>query len=545
MKRTGATALAVTALGCGLACGIGCGARPDIWSQPTGGDVHAFGLAASVALVDVPAHRVVALTAGANQELTATRLETGHGVLAFTALPDGSQLYVLSGGHRAALGDSQPDEAPRLTIVGVDSNGTPQKRDIDLGGVLTDPLNGLAVDATGHWAVLYASGSGAGATAVTNPNELVIVDLTAATPPVPHTLHSFGGRPRSLVFTQELSLPVGPRHLLVVVGDQDLALLALETPDKDEITVRLSDPTQIAAPHPVAVVVDDGDPTLNDDARIGVRFDQGTGVTMLQLVASTGGAGNGFTPTVNIADVGGVASDIAFVRTDGGLRLAALVTSTSSAVLVDPVTSVTTTVALPARYEHLSLVTAAASGGTASTDVALLWGGDTSAGVAFWQLGQAAGRPFASIETVGVTASVAAVLDVPAPHATLKVLKTVGAGSFYVLDLGARTAAPLLTASSNVSLSVSPAGERVWSFAPAGEALGATDLATYHVRTLAADTPINEAFEIARADGGRALVALHEQGGIGATVFDAESQDEATRRIYGALLTEGPYDNVP
>jgi hypothetical protein len=540
MKRTAATALVVAV------AAIGCGGRPDIWSQPAAKDVHAFGLAASVALVDVPAHRVVALTVDVNQELTATRIDTGHSVLASTALPDGSALYVLSGGHRATLGDSQPDESPKLTIVDVDSTtGMPRSRDIKLGG-LTDPLNGLVVDPTGHWAVLYASSSGPAAAAVTNPNELLIVDLTGATAPTPHTLHSFGGRPQSLVFTQELSLPVGPRHLLVVVGDQDLALLALETPDKDEITVRLSDPTQVAAPHPAAVVVDDGDPTRNDDARIGVRFDQGTSVTMLQLVPSTGG-GNGFTPAVNIADVGGIASDLAFVRTDGGLRLAALVTSTSSAALIDPVTSVTTTVGLPAPYQHLSLVTAEASGGsTASTDVALLWGGGASAGVAFWQLGQAAGRPFASIETVGVTANVAAVLDVPAPHAALKVLKTAGVGAFYVLDLGARTAAPLLTASATVSLSVSRAGERVWSFAPAGDALGATDLATYHVRTLAADTPVDEVFEIARTGGsGRALVALHEQGGVGATVFDAETQDEATRRIYGALLTEGPYDDVP
>jgi hypothetical protein len=45
---------------------------------------------------------------------------------------------------------------------------------------------------------------------------------------------------------------------------------------------------------------------------------------------------------VNLTDVGGVPSDIAFVRTDGGLRLAALVPTRSAAVLVDPVTSLTT-----------------------------------------------------------------------------------------------------------------------------------------------------------------------------------------------------------
>ena len=90
-------------------------------------------------------------------------------------------------------------------------------------------------------------------------------------------------------------------------------------------------------------------------------------------------------------------------------------------MLIDPATTVTTTVALPAPYQRLSLVTAGA-GGT-SADVALLWqGGTAGAGVAFWELGQAAGRPFRSIETVAVGAQVGAVLDVPLAGAALKVL---------------------------------------------------------------------------------------------------------------------------
>ena len=89
---------------------------------------------------------------------------------------------------------------------------------------------------------------------------------------------------------------------------------------------------------------------------------------------------------MNLTDVGGVPTDIAFVRTDGGLRLAALVPTRSAAVLIDPVTSLTTEVALPARYQSLSLVTDVAGGGAgAPVDVALLWnGGGAMDGVAFW-----------------------------------------------------------------------------------------------------------------------------------------------------------------
>ena len=139
---------------------------------------------------------------------------------------------------------------------------------------------------------------------------------------------------------------------------------------------------------------------------------------------------------MNLTDVGGVPSDIAFVRTDGGLRLAALVPTRSEAVLIDPVTSLTTGSPCPPATS-LSLVTdrSAAARGAPACDVALLWngGGARATGVAFWELGQTGGRPYRSIETVGVTEAVAQVLDVPTPNATLKVLQTRGGDAFYIL----------------------------------------------------------------------------------------------------------------
>jgi hypothetical protein len=137
------------------------------------------------------------------------------------------------------------------------------------------------------------------------------------------------------------------------------------------------------------------------------------------------------------------------------------------------------------------------------------------------------------------------VLDVPRTDLPLKVLATSGANTFYVLDLGSRTAAPLITSEARVDLTVSPVGQRVWTFAPGGDALAATDLSGKQVRTLRADTPIDSVFEIGRTGvmGGRALVALHQSGAVGATVYDAETQDDTKRRIYGALLEEGPYAN--
>jgi hypothetical protein len=529
---------------------LGCGDRPAVWSSST--SVQAYGLADAVILVDAPAHRAVAVTAGADQMLTSTRLPTGRDVLATAVEATGKHLYLLSAGHRGGLGDTQPDEAPRLTII---EGATQTARAIDLGDVLSDPLDGLAIDPTGHWAVLYA-GAGAGTAFVANPNELVVVDLTPSTTtkPVTVTLHSFGGRPEKLIFAPPLALPTGPAHLLVVQSAQDLALVSLEHPTTPEITVRLADATAVRRPHPAEIVIDDGDPARMDDARLGIRFDGDNNVMTLQLEAAAGP--NGYAPTVNVADVGGVPSAIAFVRTDGGLRLAALVPARGRAVLVDPVTTITSEVMLPAAYRSLSLVTAAAgvagtagAGAPPGADIALLWNtGVAQTGVAFWELGQAAGRPFRSIETVGIDAMVDGVLDVPAKDpalAALKVLRTAQAGAFYVLNLADRTAAPLLTASAQVGLFVSPTGKRVWTFVPGGIGLATTDLVTKHVRTLQLDTPASDIFEIARSDGGRALVVLHGNlgAGVGATVFDADMPDDSTRRIYGALLTEGPYDD--
>jgi hypothetical protein len=335
----------------------------------------------------------------------------------------------------------------------------------------------------------------------------------------------------------------------MVQAPQQLALLPL-TPatatagDLPEITVRLAGPTTVSPPAPADIAVDDGEPDDSGDTRIGIRFQGDRNVMMLQLAASAGG-GTGFLPAVNVADVGGVPSDIAFVRTDGGMRLAALVPAAGQAVLIDPVTTTTTPFALPAAYQRMSLVTDGA-GAPGGADVALLWQGSGAAagGVAFWELGQAAGRPFRSIETIAIADPVADVLAVPLAGAAVKILA--GVQAFYVLDLAARTAAPLVTSTvvKQVRLSVSPTGARVWTFRPGATDLAVTDVASKQVRTLRADTSIDAVFEIGQDTGdGRSLIALHQVGAIGATVYDVDAPDDTGRKIYGGLLLEGPYEN--
>ena len=254
-------------------------------------------------------------------------------------------------------------------------------------------------------------------------------------------------------------------------------------------------------PAPAAVVVDDGDPASADDARIGIRFQNDRNVMILQLAPAPGGSA-GFLPSVNVVDVGGVPTDIAFVRTDGGLRLAALVPAAGNAVLIDPTTTIVTNVALPAPYQRLSLVTggaggagadrrrrAAVAGGRRGRRRGLL-GARPGRGPAVSQhrdrRRRRPGRRRARRPARGRGAQGAG------EH-------RLGDQTFYVLDLVARTAAPLTISQAGTTLRVSPTGRRVWTFVAGGTALASTDVATKQVRSLRADSPIDDVFEIGRA----------------------------------------------
>jgi hypothetical protein len=532
----------------------GCGGRAPYWSSPIASSPPTFNLGDQIALVDTGADRVVLLTAGANQSLKTTAVPVGVNILNAATSPDGAKLFVVSGGHRAQLGDDQPSEWPSITVVGP---GAAAAR-YDLQNI-TDPLAGLAIDPAGRWVVLYP-GTGTNQPFVQNPNELVILDVSQ--PPdlavaIPHTLMSFGGHPQRFTFTPPLALPFGSHPLLVVESDQDLSLLNLDDLARPEITVPLTNGSDTHLLSPAGIAVYPGD--ARTGAAIGVRLANDDDVVSLQFVANAdangNSIGNGFLPTVNLNNVGGVASDLAFVHTDSGLRLAALVPTRNKATLIDPLTNLTQDVALPAPYQSLSVVTnalgsasgcdGASTSPTVPTDVALLWNGTTvagQAGVAFWQLGQAGCQPYRSIDTVGVTEVVAQVLDVPTPNATLKVLQTRGGGAFYILNLSNRTAAPLEISSPNVALSVSPLGDQVWTYLPYGLTVFATDFAHELPRSLLIERPVSGVYEIARPSGlPPAVVVLHDQGGVGATVYDATTLEDTTRRLYaGLLLGESP-----
>jgi hypothetical protein len=517
----------------------GCGDRPEVYDAQVERVVQAFALERSVAVLDRPANRVALLTPRAGQELDRTFLPIGKGTVRAQVAPDQKRLFVLSAG-----------DVPRRR----DKNESASLSVIENGGVrrfaLESPHSGFAIDPKGRYVALFAAPNTGQTSFLENPNEIVIVDLTqsdAAIAVTPRTLRSFGGRPQRVSFTDTLNLPGGQRRLLVVETDQDVHLLDLDnirsTPRRPEITVRLTSGASAAALKPAAIVIDDGEPGRNDDARIGIRVENAPSVFTLTLVAGTdktsdepGTVPNDFRPEVNLTDVGGTPGDIVFVRTDLGLRLAAVVPQTRRAVLFDPTTSITTEVELPEQYAKISLITSVV-GGPSGTDTALLYGTAGSRGVAFLSLGKAVGQPYRTVEVVTLASAIATVADVPPPRPELKVLQGANTG-FFVLNLASRTASPLTTLSAP-TLHVAADGQRIWAFQRGTSQLAAITLDNLHPIGLPLDRPIDSVFDVGRDDGGRSLIALDARGALGVTVLDALAPDTTASRSYYGIMLEG------
>lgn len=542
-ERRGARAGRNFALAIATATGAfasACAERDEAWDQPTGMLVAAYGLDGSLALVDEPFDRALVFAADADQVLAPSTIDVGRGFVAGATTPDHTRLLVLSRGEMPRR--TADDPGPRLTVIGGGTDPHALARfDLD------EALGGIAVDPESAYAVLYAGGADAGSF-VQNPNELVLVDLArgpGADNPIPLTLRSFGGRPQGFTFTPSLALPGGPRRLLVVHTDRDVSLLDLASPTTPEITVKLTSGAEPVVP--AGVAVSDGDPDRDDDARIAVRAAGDANVILVDLLPvppeDRAATPQTFRAVPNIVFAGGVPADLAFVRTDGGLRLAAVVPGREALVLIDPTTGNASEVALGAAFGRISVVTDVVGQGEDGSDVALLWSSSTPE-VAFVALGSTVGKPYKAVDRLALEHPVAEVIDVPAAPRT-KVLASPSGDRFVVLDLVTRTASPLVASSSGTRLRPAHDGTRAWMLSQGTSAIAQLDLATLHPRNVHLSHLVLDAFEIARRDGGRALVAVHPVGAVALTVLDANDPALATSREYVGVLLGGEFEGEP
>jgi hypothetical protein len=519
----------------------GCSARSEAYDVGVANS-QAISLQGQVAILDSAAERVVFLGVDGEKDkvsLTRKSVRVGKNIISASASADGKSLFVVTAGAEKL--EKPDDEGPALSIL--DHEGVRSR--LPLGSA----LSGLAVDPKGKWLAVFPRND-VGAF-IQNPNQLILVDLLAPGQPraYPRTIRSFGGKPQRLTFTNELSLPLERTSLLVVETEQDVTLLDLNhVPEgRPEITVRLTGGDNVTRPSPSGIAVDDGDPARNDDARIAIRLGNDKSVVVLTLgpVDKDKAGPNSFAPIVNLVDVGGVATDLAFLQTDGGLRLAAIVPSRRRAILIDLASSATQPVDFPDAYKSVSIVTGQVqSAGNsdpvprpptgATPDTALLFGGSNS--VAFWQLGRTTGRPYRSLETIAIATGAEKVSAVPAPNANLRILSS-SSDSFYVLNLNDRTASPL-TSRGSAGLYVSPSGKRFWAYG--GSNLALLPLDGLSPQTMPVPRQVDQLVEIQNGNV-QALVALHKNAAWGASIVDANTPDARNlKTTYGLLLENLP-----
>lgn len=488
-------------------------------------------LRGAVALRDAQLNRLLFLTANDKDGLHTEFVPAGQNISALEASADLNQLFVLARGvfPRRAAGD----ERPSLTVF--DGRADAESGRLIKRFALDDPMERLALDSQGEWVAAFG-----GDATVVNPNELVLFDLKsgdgATGETQSKTIRSFGGAPEELLFTEELLLPQGgARRLLVVRTDRDITLVDLKNLTRSEVTVKLPESSNGLTLKPLQVVYDDGEPEVETDARLAVRLENSSDVMIITLSEAVN-AERDFSPVLNIVDVGGVPSSIDFVRTDGGLRLAALLPNQRQATLVNPKTTTAEVVPLPARFSDMRRITSLVSDAPESGDVALLWGDSSSIG--FWSLSSTSETPYRSVDTAELSFSVQEVIDVPEPNAHLKVLR--GAGSdLFVLDLERRQSFPLTTDFSAAEVSVSPDGERLWAYQEGKHGFSSIRLEDLHPEALYVDAGTSGVFDIERTDEGRAAIVLHGQRGWDATLLDAVEPDSAQTRFFPALHLKG------
>lgn len=516
-----------------LAALAGCGRREASWDAAPEAGREPLATLHAVALLDPPAERVLMLPVEADLSVAPVSIPVGRNIplpgAGVTA--DGQRLAVLCRGDIPRR--SADEQGPALYVI-----GGGERPALEAKYELSDPLSGLTLDPASRYAVVSAS---SGDTSfVANPNELIITDLLAppsAANPTAITLRSFGGRPERLDFTAPLELPAGRHRLLVAQTDRDVALLDLDDLQRPEITVRLTGGAVRLSP--AGLAVSDGEAGRNDDARLAIRMASDPNVVIVDLLPPTDEAaasGAPFRPVPNIVGVGGAATDIAFVRTDGGLRLAALVPGKKALVLVEPQTGTTADLDLGAPFEHIALVSDETGTASSGIDTALLWS-SSQGNIAFVALGQTTGKPYKSVEVLPLDRPIWQVLPVPAPFQHRKVLVSTDGSSFYLLDLQARSIAPLTA--QNARFLVSPSGRRAWAFRQGSSSLASIDLDSAHPQNFLLPRAILGVADVARRDGGRALVAVHSADAFGLTILDGEAPSLLRTREYSSILLEG------
>jgi hypothetical protein len=487
----------------------------------------------AVVAADTHAKRVAVLVPGVEGTLARTYLPLASPPVQVITSDDGARTFVLTAGVEKTR--TAPAIAPELIVIGVAGSSVVEARYPMPRGSAR-----LWLDPLGAYVAVTPAAAGSGAL-VTNPDALALVKLDApasATNPVVRSLVRSESVSEAIVFSPSLTTPRGAKRFLLGVGVREVALVdlaaAFTAAPAPDTKVPLTSSGATSSLRPLKVRFDDGDPAATGDARLAFAL-AGEGSILTATLAANDAPAAGesdLRAIVNLTDVGAPVSDLDFLATPDGLRIAALTPSRARAVLADPATSLVTPVPLARAYASLRVLPSS-SGST----VLLAQPGGSTGAVALWDVPRTADQPYRAVEPVVDVAKLASVR--PIPGSSTRFLVT-GEGGYelVVLDVATRATTAVDVAGAS-SVQLSRDGERAYVVPASGATtFAALNLRTFAASPFAAGLPRGAVGELRRADGTPVVAVIHGDAGASLSLFDPQ-RPEALGVRWDDLLTEG------
>lgn len=368
-----------------------------------------------------------------------------------------------------------------------------------------------------------------------------MVDLdappAAAGNPVLRTVRSFGGVPNDVVFSPPWTVGGSPpRTFAVVLSDAYVTLLDLAHLERPEFTVRLTLPDDPRAVLPTQVLFDPDDPTLY------LRASASDDVYVLSLVATPMGtaADNDYLPTVNQLAAGHLPTDMALVGTGTGRRLLVASPGSMEAQVVDARANTVTAIPLAARADRVLLFNGPSPHDATVHPQALLYAADgVTATVTFLDLADVETRRGMNLEAVQLPRPVRRALPLPNRAAVVLEHTDAQTGSLSLLDLGLRTASPIVAETGIDGATFGVDQQTLWVAPQGNTRLGYIDLTTLHPGEVRLDTAVSAVIPLVGDPLGRSRVAaVQTAAGGSVTVLDGrDPRRETAVSVQGFLLT--------
>jgi hypothetical protein len=422
-------------------------------------------LADRVAYVEQSSHTAFILDP-AGKPLVPRMVSVGKAPVAAVKRNGLNQLLVLSQGDPGSA--QKTPVAAQLEVIDADASVIPVTYTLD------SQFDGLAQSADGRFVLLYhgASTQISNNTALFNPNELAIVDLTlppsAATAstlanPYAKSIRSLGGVPTGVVFSPNFTFASKARSLAVILAQNYVTIVDLGNPDRTEITVPLSTDSSTFSPEQV----------LFDavHSNIYVRADGSNDIFQIALTdlgaAAPAPPNNDFRASLSMLAAGTNPSDMALYGTGDATRLAVVAPGSQTFVIINPTTSSTTSVPTAIQVNRMVVFDAGSpSAPNQSAEQALLVdvnanGGSTSVLFADLQSIESAGS--LALLSYPIGGSVASVVPMVDQGIVVVTYPQYSSNALAVLDLARRTLSPIAGSPlGGVAIDFS-APSRLWS----------------------------------------------------------------------------------